>query len=806
MSSFCQKSIPFWSPRYSAYMCTDPSLPALLGYITAMFFNSNNVSTDVSPLTTAVERHAGLQLCEMLGFNMSHVSNDNGPWGHITSGGSIANLESMWYVHRLGARNLKFYPLALRMAIDSPLSFLQAKFKVTLCDGMTLKAMSACTPWELVNLAPDTISGLSKRLEAEHGISPVYLSNVLKRYLVQRIGRNEIEHYFGLSAGKYFVASSKHYSWPKCAALTGIGSDNVVNIAVDKIARLDINALDRQLQLCLVNQTPIYAVVAIIGSTIHGAVDPLADIIALRRKYQRKGLSFIIHADAAWGGYFAAMLREPPTSENYIAEETALSSYSETQLYNLRFCDSVTVDPHKMGYAPYPAGALCYRDGRMRLFVSWKPAEVSDGESSMGVYGVEGRQPGAASVSVWASHKVIGLHMSGYGSIMARALLSAVQFYCHWATMTTADSVLIVVPLHELPFEHGPLSSSLALQTQKQHIQSTLLFRSPEELSQDPVTMRLVKHLGSDLSINTFSINFRVDGVTNDSTVEANYLARRISDRLRKGGPSSADVPLFLRDIQMAADLYGVCAAHMKERLGLPTSAEDLHVLTNVVMSPFITSEDLSHSIAGFRRLAEQEIQACIFRNKAVPETLHFAVQGRARDNHLHLILLPMFHLAGLRHQLILEVTVPPDVAQRYNYTLSIFSPDQIFTLSTANEEMIEEILDRRTFNAVLNQELPGPHLRQVESAFRIIDVRVVVHRSLHDRAWAPAYPQHMPFLLYGTPQDVHLMHVLVRAPNFHLSAQSVGVYVEDGALSAADLAHGMLAVAKHILEAPIQP
>jgi hypothetical protein len=32
-------SIPFYSPRYSAHMCADQSMPAILGYIATMFYN-----------------------------------------------------------------------------------------------------------------------------------------------------------------------------------------------------------------------------------------------------------------------------------------------------------------------------------------------------------------------------------------------------------------------------------------------------------------------------------------------------------------------------------------------------------------------------------------------------------------------------------------------------------------------------------------------------------------------------------------------------------------------------------------------
>jgi len=47
-----------------------------------------------------------------------------------------------------------------------------------------------------------------------------------------------------------------------------------------------------------------------LSSIIHkeGAVDSLSSILALRKQLQAEGLSFLVHADAAWGGYFCSML------------------------------------------------------------------------------------------------------------------------------------------------------------------------------------------------------------------------------------------------------------------------------------------------------------------------------------------------------------------------------------------------------------------------------------------------------------------------------------------------------------------
>ena len=78
-------------------MCMDLSMPAVLGYFMTMLYNPNNVSIEASPLTTVAEMEAGQQLSEMVGYN-TDMSRTDVPcgWGHITSGGTVANLESVW--------------------------------------------------------------------------------------------------------------------------------------------------------------------------------------------------------------------------------------------------------------------------------------------------------------------------------------------------------------------------------------------------------------------------------------------------------------------------------------------------------------------------------------------------------------------------------------------------------------------------------------------------------------------------------------------------------------------------------------
>jgi glutamate/tyrosine decarboxylase-like PLP-dependent enzyme len=83
-----------------AHMVNDVSMPAILGYLLGLMYNPNNISPEAGPLTHIIEYDVGQQLCGMVGYNTQIGSESlrEGPtaWGHITCGGSVANMESIW--------------------------------------------------------------------------------------------------------------------------------------------------------------------------------------------------------------------------------------------------------------------------------------------------------------------------------------------------------------------------------------------------------------------------------------------------------------------------------------------------------------------------------------------------------------------------------------------------------------------------------------------------------------------------------------------------------------------------------------
>ena len=178
-----------------------------------MIYNPNNVSIEVSPITTVAEMTTEDDLCRLFGYNVEPDSKEPLAWGHIVCGGTVANLESVWV-----ARNLKFYPLSIASAMknDGPLAFVASSFKIQPCTGPE-KLFKDCSTWELLNLKPSTILELPEKLYQGYHMSPRFLDSVMQVYGIQSTSKTSLEKEFEVGQVKYFVSNTRHYSWPKAA-------------------------------------------------------------------------------------------------------------------------------------------------------------------------------------------------------------------------------------------------------------------------------------------------------------------------------------------------------------------------------------------------------------------------------------------------------------------------------------------------------------------------------------------------------------------------------------------------------------
>jgi glutamate/tyrosine decarboxylase-like PLP-dependent enzyme len=88
-----RNTYPYGEPQYAGQMLKPPHPVAWAAWATAMTLNPNNHALDGGPATAAMEREAVEQIARMFGVAT--------PLGHLTSSGTIANLEALWVAREL---------------------------------------------------------------------------------------------------------------------------------------------------------------------------------------------------------------------------------------------------------------------------------------------------------------------------------------------------------------------------------------------------------------------------------------------------------------------------------------------------------------------------------------------------------------------------------------------------------------------------------------------------------------------------------------------------------------------------------
>jgi glutamate/tyrosine decarboxylase-like PLP-dependent enzyme len=146
----------------------------------------------------------------------------------------------------------------------------------------------------------------------------------------------------------------------------------------------------------LLQTDDIGTVVATLGTTATGAIDPLPELLDLRERY-----GFRLHVDAAYGGYF------------HLVDE--LSENTRSAYARLEDADSVVIDPHKHGLQPYGCGCVLFRDPSVGRFYKHDSPYTyfSSTELHLGEISLECSRPGAAAAALWATQKLLPLTKDG---------------------------------------------------------------------------------------------------------------------------------------------------------------------------------------------------------------------------------------------------------------------------------------------------------------------------------------------------------------------------------------------------------
>jgi len=229
----------------------------------------------------------------------------------------------------------------------------------------------------------------------------------------------------------------------------------------------------------------------------------------------------------------------------------------------------------------------------------------------------------------------------------------------HWSAMSTNETSFTVTPFNPIPAELEPSPDPAKIDAQKEFIRQHILYKSNEEIYSNPEAMYLLNHLGSDLNINVFACNFRnSDGSLNTNVEAANWLNNRVFERLSvtSAEENPLEIPFYLTSTTFKHEEYGICATHMKQRMGLE-GEEDIVVLRNAVMSPFTTINDFIGSLADiFQKVVEEEVENVRKRYEVKPGIHTFLLHGSGTKRYL--IHTPNIHMASGRRQIILSADI----------------------------------------------------------------------------------------------------------------------------------------------------
>ncbi|HSP07560.1 MAG TPA: aminotransferase class I/II-fold pyridoxal phosphate-dependent enzyme [Acidobacteriota bacterium] len=184
------------------------------------------------------------------------------------------------------------------------------------------------------------------------------------------------------------ASTQAHYTHGRISAVLGLPFEA---IPCDCNGRMDLNALEHRLK-----RGDVGTVVATIGTTALGSVDPLPEILELRNRY-----GFRSHADAAYGGYFVLA--------GNLAPETRRSYDRITDV------DSIVIDPHKHGLQPYGCGCVIFRDPSVGRFYKHDSPYTyfSSTDLDLGEISLECSRPGAAAVALWVTQRLLPLVKDG---------------------------------------------------------------------------------------------------------------------------------------------------------------------------------------------------------------------------------------------------------------------------------------------------------------------------------------------------------------------------------------------------------
>jgi tyrosine decarboxylase/aspartate 1-decarboxylase len=180
-----------------------------------------------------------------------------------------------------------------------------------------------------------------------------------------------------VSSPEAVLPDSAHFSLMKACSLLGL---KAVRASLDGRFRVDPASVEKH-----INKRTV-AIVGTAGTAELGAVDPIDRLSEIAVEH-----GVFLHVDAAFGGLILPFLKGRGRDEAIFD-------------FRLEGVKSVTVDPHKMGLTPVPAGGILFRDNKALSYIKTETPYLTE----EGQYTFVGTRPGASAAAAWAVFESLG--------------------------------------------------------------------------------------------------------------------------------------------------------------------------------------------------------------------------------------------------------------------------------------------------------------------------------------------------------------------------------------------------------------
>lgn len=228
------------------------------------------------------------------------------------------------------------------------------------------------------------IKSIGELLSIENPYGHIVTGGTEANIMAIRAARNHARKYKGIVDGEIIIPESAHFSFKKAADMLNL---KIIEAELDENYKINVESLKE------VISDKTVAIVAIAGTTELGLIDPIEEIskIALEN-------NIYFHVDAAFGGFSIPFLRN-------CGYDLPVFDFS------LDGVCSITVDPHKMGLAPIPAGGILFRkEEYLEVMAVDSPYLTVKTQST-----IVGTRLGAASAATYAIMKYFG--KEGYSKL-----------------------------------------------------------------------------------------------------------------------------------------------------------------------------------------------------------------------------------------------------------------------------------------------------------------------------------------------------------------------------------------------------